>query len=523
MTSIPLGQNKYLNAATNDPAAHDMLYSGDGNDTLTGVTDGVRSNQIHVYAGGGDDIIRIAPTTWNNWAIMHGAHIYTDQGEDRIYLEGLDSVGAGKTVSGRLDDFDPASDTLYIGNQKVDLNNPHLLQGYTAQVVLYDGQQYLRVVNAVGGQFFYALEGARLLDQPGVDRDKEERHFLDWQERDNMDQQNWTVTKYENPMNVVPEALYEQYGWFDSIVRGLNNDDEDGQPEAPPETLAGTAGNDLIFGNRGDDIISGYAGNDTIDGGFGLDTIFGGAGADIINAMKGHDVVRGGTENDLIAGGTDKDTLYGDEGNDSLWGGTENDVLSGGAGNDVLRGGRGDDRILGDAGNDVLFGDFGADRLDGGEGTDLADYLYATSRVVVRLNAQGTNAGEAAGDTLISIERLAGSAYGDILFGSGDGNQIIGRAGNDTVDGAGGNDSLVGGAGSDVFIYRYSHGADVVTDFADNVDTIQIFKPELDSWAELRPSMSASGADVLINFGGQQTLTIQNATIAQLTDDIIFG
>lgn len=82
---------------------------------------------------------------------MHGAHVFTETGRDRINLNGLASVAVGKTVAGRLDDFDPMSDVLYIDNQKVDLNNPHLLTGYTAQVVLYDGQQYLRVVNAVGG------------------------------------------------------------------------------------------------------------------------------------------------------------------------------------------------------------------------------------------------------------------------------------------------------------------------------------------------------------------------------------
>ncbi|MBC9245167.1 hypothetical protein H4P12_00205 [Paracoccus sp. 11-3] len=76
--------------------------------------------------------------------------------------------------------------------------------------------------------------------------------------------------------------------------------------------------------------------------------------------------------------------------------------------------------------------------------------------------------------------------------------------GNDTVlgnDGLAGNDLIAGGTGRDVVIYRYSHGVDVITDFPNNVDTIQIIKPNLDSWAELRPYMSASGANVVINFG----------------------
>lgn len=108
------------------------------------------------------------------------------------------------------------------------------------------------------------------------------------------------------------------------------------------------------------------------------------------------------------------------------------------------------------------------------------------------------------------------------MSGSSASNILYGRSENDTLDGLGGNDALVGGADSDVFIYRYSHGADKIADFEDNVDTIQIFKPGMDSWAELRPYMNASGSDVVINFGNQQTLTISDATIAQLADDIIF-
>lgn len=510
------GKNKYLNATVDIPDSemHDMLSSGEGNDTLTAVTDGDRGNQIHIYAGAGNDIINIGPTSWIGGRMKHGAHIFSGTGADKIYLNGLASVPAGTTVAGRLDDFDPASDSLYIDNKKVDLNNPHLLPGYTAQVVLYDGQQYLRVANAAGGQFFYALEGARLLDQAGADRDLEERHFLGWEERDNMAQQNWTVVKYENPMNSVPESLYDTTPTSANKITGADIDDKDGDPELPPETIGGTAANDLIFGNRGDDIISGHGGNDTIDGGFGFDTISSGAGADVINAGKGHDSVRGGTENDLIAGGTDKDTLYGDDGNDAIWGGTENDVLVGGNGNDTLRGGRG---------NDTLYGGAGTDRLDGGTGNDMVDYRHATSGVVVSLTYQATNSGEATGEVLVGVERLVGSNYNDRLYGNAQANQLMGREGNDTLDGLAGNDRLAGSAGSDVFIYRYSHGADVVTDFADNVDTIQIFKAGLDTWAELRPYMSASGTNVVINFGNQQTLTIDNATIAQLPDDIIFG
>jgi serralysin len=62
------------------------------------------------------------------------------------------------------------------------------------------------------------------------------------------------------------------------------------------------------------------------------------------------------------------------------------------------------------------------------------------------------NTGEG-NDTLIGIENLTGSAFGDTLKGTSGDNVLIGGAGDDTLIGAGGNDRLDGGDGIDTVSY----------------------------------------------------------------------
>ncbi|MGQ0676948.1 MAG: calcium-binding protein, partial [Rhodospirillales bacterium] len=134
------------------------------------------------------------------------------------------------------------------------------------------------------------------------------------------------------------------------------------------------------------------------------------------------------------------DTAFGLAGNDTLNGDTGNDTLDGGADNDTLGG---------DAGNDLLIGGTGADSLDGGADSDTASYAGSAAGVTVNLLADTASGGDAAGDTLDSIENLIGSAFVDTLTGDGGANVIDGGDGNDTINGSGGDDTLFGGLGDD--------------------------------------------------------------------------
>jgi Ca2+-binding RTX toxin-like protein len=126
--------------------------------------------------------------------------------------------------------------------------------------------------------------------------------------------------------------------------------------------------------------------------------------------------------------------------------------------NDWLIGTAGNDTIKGYGGNDTLKGGGGADYINGGAGIDTAMYVDSWTGVSVDLSAGRGYYGTAEGDTLVSIENLYGSSYGDSLYGNEasnelrglDGNDyLLGRDGADFLDAGWGDDHLDGGAGAD--------------------------------------------------------------------------
>ncbi|MCB0969415.1 MAG: calcium-binding protein, partial [Ilumatobacter sp.] len=250
--------------------------------------------------------------------------------------------------------------------------------------------------------------------------------------------------------------------------------------------IAGGGGNDTITAGYGDDIVHGAAGNDAIIGGFGDDNLY------------------GGLDNDTLTGAAGDDQLFGSHGDDTLYGGGDADELTGGVGGDYLDGGDGvdearyttssvgvtvdllngtasggdaagdtlvdienlfgsgnDDTFIGDAGsnslngfngNDILQGGAGADILFGGYGSDTADYSDSSVAVDVRLHTSTGVGGTADGDTLLAMENVIGSDYGDFIQGMNGTNVLTGGDGNDTLNGLNGNDTLYGGEGEDVLI-----------------------------------------------------------------------
>ncbi|HYC96394.1 MAG TPA: hypothetical protein VEB62_00415, partial [Brevundimonas sp.] len=154
---------------------------------------------------------------------------------------------------------------------------------------------------------------------------------------------------------------------------------------------------------------------------------------------------------------------------DTLNGTSGADTLQGLAAADFLRGYSGADRLEGGDGDDALNGGEGDDRLDGGVGRDVVSYVDARAGVTVDLAVQGVsqNTVGAGLDTLVSIEDIRGSAYGDTLRGDAGGNVII--------DIQGGADTLVGGGGDDILtVIRTlpANGGLVVMDGGDGNDVL---------------------------------------------------
>jgi Ca2+-binding RTX toxin-like protein len=128
--------------------------------------------------------------------------------------------------------------------------------------------------------------------------------------------------------------------------------------------------------------------------------------------------------------------------------------ITGTSGKDVLVGDARPNHIIGLGGNDTLTGNGGADVLDGGAGTDTASYATSASAVSINLVNGTGQGGDAEGDSLISIERVVGSAFDDQILGSARAETLEGGNGNDIIYGGGGADTVLGGAGNDTISYH---------------------------------------------------------------------
>lgn len=189
---------------------------------------------------------------------------------------------------------------------------------------------------------------------------------------------------------------------------------------------------------------------------------------------RGDDFIRGAELNDQINAGRGNDRVQGKDGDDRIKGGVGSDVLIGGRGNDLIFGNGGSDTLRGSAGNDDLRSGGGQDRISGGGGND----------------------------------KMNGGGGADFLNGSG---------GDDTLMGSRGSDTLKGGQGEDTFVFASNDGADVIRDFQQGADLIQINGAE--AVADL--NIEQVGDDTTIAFGNLViTVEDQEADLLGISDFI---
>jgi Ca2+-binding RTX toxin-like protein len=263
------------------------------------------------------------------------------------------------------------------------------------------------------------------------------------------------------------------------------------------DVLIGGEANDYFLAGSGNDVLRGGAGGDELYGGDGEDTAdYSQAATGVAIALDGSVVRLGEAQGDNLQqiedllGSAFNDTLAGNGLANVLEGGAGADALDGRGGNDTLSyehsaagvtvslttgvalGGdaEGDtlarfvnllgsafaDTLAGDAGNNVLEGGAGADTLYGSGGTDTATYARSAAGVQVDVAVGTGTGGDAAGDSLFSVENLIGSAYNDILASGFGANTLSGGAGDDILRGGAGADILNGGDGSDRVFYNSS-------------------------------------------------------------------
>ncbi|WP_298241353.1 VCBS domain-containing protein [uncultured Bradyrhizobium sp.] len=249
----------------------------------------------------------------------------------------------------------------------------------------------------------------------------------------------------------------------------------------------GLGGDDQVIGNGNTQIQYGNATTSGV-------TIYLAAGTASGDGSVGHDTFTG--VNQVV--GSNFADVYDATGFNSVYG-TFNNFM-GGAGNDT---------ITGNGDTQITFGN-------------------PTGGVVVNL-AAGTVDGDASvgHDTIIGgVRAVQGTIFNDILASGGGDNSLFGNAGNDVLAGGAGNDYLSGGTGADTFIFATGDGSDYVQDFlhsdGDKIDLAGV--NGVFSLADVQAHATQIGSDTRLDFGGGNTLYLQNVNLGSLSaSDFVFG
>ena len=322
--------------------------------------------------------------------------------------------------------------------------------------------------------------------------------------------------------------------------RGVDLGADVGAFEISVPTILGTDNPETLNGTAIDELILGLAGNDNLNGGGGNDTLFGGDGNDNLNGQTGNDTMEGGLGNDRYfvdsfgdivierpgegtdtvttsvsiiipenvenasTSGTSAINITGNNLNNFMVGNSASNVLAGGAGNDRLQGQGGADTLEGGAGNDILEGQAGADVLrfgvdDGNDtafgfelGLDKLDFTQLGLRFVelsfiesagstrieydngvggvASVNLQGVALTDITSDVMVDPSGL-GSPGGGVPLIEGDtgNNDLFGSAADEDFVGGGGNDRFFAFQGNDTMVGGFGNDRYFVTDAGDVV------------------------------------------------------
>lgn len=145
------------------------------------------------------------------------------------------------------------------------------------------------------------------------------------------------------------------------------------------------------------------------------------------------------------------------------------DQIDGNATNNVLLGGRGADGIRGNSGNDQVRGEGGNDKLSGGWGKD----------------------------------------------------KVFGGGGRDIVVGNQGNDVLVGGKHADTFVFREGYDRDLIRDFRNDLDVIDLTDFGFDNRREALEFATQKRKAVVFEFEDGDRLKVKNGVLTELADDLL--
>ncbi|WP_322110970.1 calcium-binding protein [Steroidobacter gossypii] len=403
-------------------AGRDFLRGGEGNDLLDGGADDDRLD-----AGSGDDTLQGRA---GNDVLDGGAgrdNLYGGDGDDSLTGGAGDDFLAGGAGNDRLDGGGGTNRYLFARGDGHDT----IVDAYEDVVTIY-------IANLSLEEIVFRRDGTSLV-----------------------------VTFQSSPDD---RLSLSSFFVDETAISGIRLQYGDGQETLidPAQlrllTLAGTAGNDVIYAYSGNDSINALGGDDVVYAGAGNDNVQGGAGNDRLEGGADHDTLDGGTGDDILVGGDGHDTLSGGAGADRLEGGANDDEYSfdpNWGADTIFDSAGGDDAVYFHEANysDALFRRDGLDLVISDRGT--GDELRIVGQFSNAAGVSGANAierlyyyngmtGLYMSEEAIRLKALEETAADDTIYGHADDDTIDGGIGNDRIDAAAGNDVVSGGEGNDI-------------------------------------------------------------------------
>ncbi|MEJ6398388.1 calcium-binding protein [Yoonia sp. 208BN28-4] len=557
------GSNDYLGGGRGNDiiyggAGNDEIDAGAGNDVLNGdagvdvLKGGLGADTI--YGGNGDDII------------------YADEGEDVVLAGADDDVIYVGLNTASVDGGSGTDQAIYVADPGVTARYISLNQTGIAGSIVFDGVENFKSDSDVrfvfegtsganiielgsGNDIVGAQFGSDYVDLGGGDDEVivggGQETFIGGSGRDTINYQDATGGI---DINLETNAISGSWAVNDTI-------------DGFEDFVAGANGNDKVVGTSGANQIQTRGGDDSVYAGNGADYVLLGAGDDYVLVGGGQEQFHGGADTDYISyykstGGIQidlaADTVDGSWATNDVISGFEGvsgsatggDTVNGTSGANVIRtyggadrvtAGNGADRVYLGAGDDYVRVGGGEESFYGGSGKDYISYYDSSGGITLRLATDFVTGSWAVNDTIKDFESAGGSntgnddmhgtsgnntlnSYGgnDTLFGLSGDDRLNGGSGMDFFDGGGGKDTLTGGADADTFHFDRGEGDDIIKDFENNIDTIELdnFSTFSDAAGALTFAVNTSGGDVFFDFGSDGTLLVENTTKGFLLNDL---